>query len=152
MVVYSAHLILQKEVYTSSLAMNKNDCKTFDIAYSIGDTCGASLYLRRCLMRFASGPLDWLAGGDLHTRTQIITTDFEHFMEESELELRERDFGHGTDFPHDYYYNTANGLKHYHDFKKGIPLSETYPAVREKYNRRIARFQQDLSTKKVLLI
>lgn len=103
-------------------------------------------------MRFASGPLDWLAGGSLHTRTQIITSDFEHFMEESDLELRERDFGHGIDFPHDYYYNTSNGLKHYHDFKKGIPLSETYPAVREKYNRRIARFQRDLSSKRVLLI
>lgn len=93
-------------------------------------------------MRFASGPLDWLAGGSLHTRTQIITSDFEHFVEESDRELRERDCGHGIDFPHDCYYNTHNGLKHYHDFEKGIPLSETYPAVREKYNRRLARFQR----------
>lgn len=132
--------------------MNKNDYKSFDIAYSIGDTCAASLYLRRLQMRFASGPLDWLAGGTLHTRTQMITSDFKLFMEESDLELRERDFGYGIDFPHDYYFNTSNGLKHYHDFKKGIPLAETYPAVREKYNRRIARFQRDLSTKRALLI
>lgn len=132
--------------------MSKVNCRSFDIAYSIGDTCGAALYLRRCQMRFASGPLDWLAGGSLHTRTQIITSDFEHFMEEADLELRERDSEHGIEFPHDYYYNKTNGLKHYHDFKKGLPLSETYPAVREKYNRRIARFQRDLSTRKTLLI
>ena len=42
-------------------------------------------------------------------------------------------------------------MKHYHDFLKKRPLSETYPAAREKYNRRIARFEHDLSTKRVLL-
>lgn len=125
---------------------------SYDIAYSLGDTCGASLYLRRLLMRFASGPLDWLSGGNLRMRTQTIANHFQNFMNEADLELRERDFGKGEIFPHDFYFNTANGLKHYHDFKTGVPLEESYPQVQEKYKRRIARFENDCKSKRVLLI
>lgn len=124
----------------------------YDIAYSLGDTCGAALYMRRRMMRFASGPFDWLAGGDFHTRIDAIMTDFRDFLHQEDLELRERDFGYGLTFEHDYYHNVRNGLRHYHDIKTGALLAEAFPKVQEKYERRIRRFQHHLAHSKVLLI
>ncbi|MGN0828841.1 MAG: DUF1796 family putative cysteine peptidase [Akkermansia sp.] len=124
----------------------------FDQAYNIGDSCAAALWLRRCRMRFSSGPLDWLAGGSFSERIGMIVSDFARFMEAEDLEYVPRDVGEGISSPHDLYRNRSNGLKHYHDFKMGLPLAETYPAVRAKYDRRIKRLQNVLATQRVLLV
>lgn len=132
--------------------MSERKVQKFDIAYSLGCTCAPALYMRSLMMRFASGPFDWLAGGNFETRIHAIETDFCDFMREQDLELRERDFGFDLTFAHDYYHNVHNDLRHYHDFKTGIPLVETYPAVMEKYQRRMKRFIGDLANKRTLLI
>lgn len=132
--------------------MSPKTIQKFDIAYSIGNTCGAAMYLRRHMMRFAAGPFDWLAGGSFHTRAEAILSEFKDFLNREDLELRERDFDHDLVHEHDYYYNNRNQLRHYHDFKAGMPLSETFPAVQNKYQRRINRFLNDLRQSKVLLI
>lgn len=132
--------------------MPENKVQHFDIAYSLGYNCAVALYMRSRMMRFASGPFDWIAGGTLETRINTITTGFEDFLRLPDLELRERDFGFGLTFAHDYYLNVHNGFRHYHDFKTAVPLEQTYPAVKEKYQRRIKRFTEDLAHKRVLLV
>ena len=57
------------------------------------------------------------------------------------------------DHKHDYYCDRSAGIIAIHDFPTGVPLEESYPAVKAKYDRRIDRFYRTMrASRRVLLV
>lgn len=110
--------------------------RRYDFAVSLGGTCTAAESLRRAGMQFASMPFDWAGGEVLRDHAEVIAGDFKDFMPFEELEYR----GPNEEKNGDIYYNRRNGIAFYHDFPYQVPLTESYPALKAKYDRRISRF------------
>jgi len=108
----------------------------YDFAVSLGGTCTAAESLRRAGMQFASFPFDWAGGEDVRVHAEIIADDFRRFLPFEQLEYR----GSNDEKNGDIYVNRENGSGFYHDFPYETPLAESYPAIKAKYDRRIARF------------
>lgn len=121
----------------------------FDLVLGLGSACSCTQALRAAGLQLASFPLDWVSGGDLRARTDLVTGGFADWMAE---ESWTRIDNPGA-FGHDTYLNRRTGLVHPHDFGKGQPLAVSYPAVKAKYDRRVARLLGLLaSAKRVLLV
>jgi hypothetical protein len=80
-----------------------------------------------------------------------LTNDFQGFLEISDLQIyNPAPFG---DVLCDAYYDRRYQFKFIHDFPKGKSIEETYPAVKDKYNRRVERLLGRIKkTKKVLVV
>lgn len=132
----------------------KTKIQTFDIIYSLGDSCAVALYMKQLCMRACSGPFDWLAGGDFKLRINLLINRFEGFLKAENLEpVREgRFYDPDGVHPHERFVCQKTGLFFIHDFDKNHPLRLSFPAVKEKYNRRVARMLHSLDTRKTLLI
>lgn len=127
--------------------------KEYDIVYSIGRDCANSTFLKKRGLRVTSGPFDWLTKASFETRIQLICNNFDRFLNKEDMKIMEKPTHIATDTACDYYENTKTGFYFYHDFPSGMPLDEAYPQVKEKYDRRIARFLQKLhEEKRVLLV
>ena len=100
-------------------------------------------------LRLSSGPFDWLLGPSLKGRVDVIVGDFAGWMEPGDFKL----LGNPKNLIHDSYLNTRTGFKFPHDFEPGQPFEKCWPGVREKYERRIARFYERIrSSMRVLLV
>lgn len=121
----------------------------FDLVLGLGSACSCTQALRAAGLQLASFPLDWVSGGDLKTRTDLVTGGFAGWMSE---DAWTRVDNPGA-FKHDTYLNRRTGLVHPHDFDQRQPLSVSYPAVKAKYDRRVARLLGLLAdAKRVLLV
>lgn len=111
----------------------KNNYKNY---ISLGYFCSPALDLERLGIRTASYPFDWLIS-DFKGVISAIETRFNGFLlyENLQQELSNRSIYT------DAYYN----FHFYHDFDKYIPLSKQITKVQEKYQRRIARFYNDIA-------
>ena len=58
-----------------------NALPTFDFVFSLGAACLSTQSLRKADLQFASYPFDWLAGGNICKRAEIISSDFSSFMQ-----------------------------------------------------------------------
>ena len=116
--------------------------KTYDFAFGLGRACACTQTMRRAGLQYLSLPWDWVAydgnAPDLLNRVDVTCNDFKGFLEMDDLEYRGPNAGPGKDN----YLNRKSGMFFLHDFPKGVPLAESYPAVKAKYDRRIARFHQ----------
>lgn len=127
--------------------------KEYDIIYSIGRDCACSFYLQTNKLRTTSGPMDWITTADFKQRFDMLLTNFKDFMNPEYFEFLEKNPNITNDDKCDYYRNTKTGFDFYHDFPVGVPFSESFTSVAEKYNRRINRFYKNIKeNKKVLLI
>lgn len=124
----------------------------YDIIYSIGHDCACSMYLKKHRLRVVSGPLDWLTSVPAHMRFDMILNDFDGFMNMRDFEFVEKDPNIFNDEKCDYYKNKRTGLYFYHDFAAGVPLSQSFGAVAEKYKRRIDRFYENIRDKQRVLL
>lgn len=123
---------------------------SYDFAFSLGAACSCTESLRKAVLQFASFPFDWLYGADLRKRTDILAADFKGWLEFDSL-----CFAHPARPGHEFdeYANRDTGLVLNHDFAKDRPLSETFRAVREKYERRVARlFFRIRNSRRVLAV
>ena len=123
--------------------------KKYDLIFSMGAACSCSSALRSAELQVSSYPFDWLFGSDFCGRVDIVVKDFKRFIDKKDLEFvfSERSI------KCDAYHNKHNDLTFNHDFEKDKKLSETYSAVREKYNRRINRLMTNIAhAKKVLIV
>lgn len=126
--------------------------KIYDIVYSMGRDCACASYMQRALIRSTSGPLDWLAGGNFVARSGVILNQFDNFLNEADLVPYQKKEGYPDDKDCDYYENKKTGFCFFHDFPTGVPLKESFSSVKEKYDRRIARFYENVRRNdKVLL-
>lgn len=126
--------------------------KEYDIVYSIGRDCANSSFLKKRGLRVTSGPFDWLTKADFETRIRLICQDFADFLNKADLQIMEKPPHIITDTACDYYENMRTGFYFYHDFPAGVPLDESYPQIKEKYDRRIARFIKKVQEKERVLL
>lgn len=126
--------------------------KEYDIVYSIGRDCANSSFLKRRGLRITSGPFDWLTKADFEPRIQLICNDFKDFINKEDFKPLPKPTHIATDTACDYYENTRTGFYFYHDFPTGVTYDEAFPAVKEKYERRIKRFIQNLQEQDRILL
>ena len=127
--------------------------KKYEIVYSIGRDCACSMYMKSAKLRICSGPFDWLTNASFETRIDCIINDFKDFLNFADLAPLQKSPNLQNDDTCDYYQNVRNGFFYYHDFPVGVALEQSFPQVKEKYQRRINRFYKKISEKdNVLLI
>ena len=112
--------------------------KDYDFIFSLGYCCGVSQALRAAGLQHASYPLDWLGMHDAGCSTDVVCADFDRWMEAEDLRLV--DVCHGAGFGTRLYLNTRTNIGYCHEFPDTMPFSESYPKVKETYDRRIERF------------
>lgn len=128
--------------------------RTYDFVCGIGHYCVTANYLKRHYLRIASGPFDWHAQGQdaLLANVRLIENDFAGFLRREALTPipDTPDAVNTTD--KDFYKDEGNDISLFHDFPRGVPLNESYPIVRAKYDRRIARFYKLARSGATLLV
>ena len=115
----------------------------YDLVFSVGQYCAAAMYMRKHHLRRVAGPLDWIGKPEncLETHFKLICTDFKGFLRKEKLVPHEnRRRPEIDDMAHDYYRDGETDIRLFHEFPTGVPVDEAYPAIRKKYDRRIARF------------
>ena len=130
----------------------KNTPKKYDIIYSIGHDCSCSLYMIKAKLRACSGPFDWLTNADCKSRFELMLNDFEDFLKKDDLVLMPKPTLFPVSKNNDYYKNIKNDLYFWHDFPADKTFEEAYPEIKQKYDRRIKRFYQNIGTKKRVLL
>ena len=124
--------------------------KKYDFIFSIGRACACSQSLRLAGLQLLSLPWDWLAivlrpdGPDLDLRLNIMESGFADWFQEEDLEF----VSHHAENGKDQYRNKRYCIVYPHDFPRDVPLHESYPAVKAKYDRRIERFKRLMSEAK----
>ena len=123
--------------------------ESFDFVCSLGSSCLCATALRDAGLRFSSGPFDWLYGPPLKNRVDTVVGDFAGWFESEDFEF----VGNPEKFEHDSYANRRTGYTFPHEFDLGRPFAESYPGVRAKYDRRIARFYERIrASRRVLFV
>ena len=127
--------------------------KKYNIIYSIGQDCACGLYMKKARIRCCSGPFDWLTNTSFENRINIILNDFEDFFNKEDFRIMQKPTNFPDDKGNEYYENTRTGLYFWHDFPTNIDFETIFPSVKEKYNRRIKRFYDNIiNNEKILLI
>jgi len=125
--------------------------KKYDFVFGLGNACSCTQTLRAAGLQFLSFPFDWVimsGTDDLAHRVETIAGKFGGWFEKKDLER----IGVYEAGKKDIYRNNATGTIFNHEFFMGEDLSEKFPAVREKYDRRIARFLELLAASKSILV
>ena len=132
--------------------MDKNQAfgrKKYDCVFSLGEACYCAKYLQKMHLRRFSAPLDWVAGVSFSGRIDFLLDGFAGYINKGDLNLiGQRDYPE----PCDIYQNTRTGMIFNHDFPLNKNLDESYPAVREKYDRRINNLYRRLAEAQSVLI
>ncbi len=129
----------------------------YDFVCSIGSDCGCAGHLVRRRLRRASYPLDWIGTwyGGILAVARLVESDFAGFLKIENL-VREPNPPRAAqdDHDHEYYHDIGAGVDFAHDFPLDVPLTDerSFPAVRQKYDRRIARFYESVRTSKRTLL
>ena len=119
----------------------------YDFVCSVGCDCGCAWHLVNNRLRIASYPLDWIMSWRLGITgiARLVSSDFSGFLELENLRKEPNPpRGSNDDHEHDWYIDPVVGVDFVHDFPIGVPPEESYPAVLEKYRRRIDRFYQSI--------
>jgi len=122
--------------------------KAYDMAFGLGFSCGASTSLRLAGLQHESYPLDWIGSPGLLQSAQTVAGDFERWFEREDLRLY--DIRRGGLNKH-VYRNERTGFGFPHDFSSFVSFDEQYRPLREKYDRRIARFLEKAGKARRLL-
>lgn len=127
----------------------------FDFVFSIGAACSCSVMLRELGLQYASFPLDWTGNATAGSRegmrraTESIVGGFANWLKEENL-VRSPE---NDSKQHLAFFDNGPGLFFAHEFPLGEDFHAVYPAVVEKYARRMARLRKLLlSSRKVLVV
>lgn len=128
-----------------SAAMEKQ--RQYDLAFSIGHACACSMTLRAAKLQFASFPLDWITGGTIATRTALVTSGFDGWMDMADFEYLGTNPMNGLGM----FRNRKTGFSHLHDFPDK-PIAEGLPEVARKHRRRAERLMRLISSARNVLV
>ncbi len=101
--------------------------------------CFCVNYLRKMHLRHYSAPFDWIAGGTFAERINFLLGGFKDFFEKDDLQFYGR---RNCPEPCDINYNKRTLMVFNHDFPLYKNIAESFPPVKEKYNRRIYLIQK----------
>lgn len=125
----------------------------FDLVVSMGEDCACAMYLRKCSLRDASYPFDWLCHAAFETRIECLKNHFVGFLEKDNMRRLPKPTTGLRDLENDSYEDINTGFYFYHDFKENVPLDMAFSEVKSKYNRRIARLYRNVAkSEKVLFV
>ena len=110
---------------------------------SMGSECSAAAALGGLGLKTASYPFDWIRSLNLIPILACISDDFARFHTDLAWNGPHLTDSYGFDFPHDYPLENEVVVNNWQD---------TYKAVIEKYQRRIARFRLLMQDPKPLII
>ncbi|MFP7274543.1 DUF1796 family putative cysteine peptidase [Bacillus paralicheniformis] len=136
--------------------MNLKEIKgQYNAVFSLGHLCLTAIQLKNNDLRPFSGPLDWVTIHSLTDLNLLLRNRFTDFMEPKNLRVIGYNTGEkkeegSTIYVSDDFYNIGS----VHDFdanQNTLDHLATYPEVIEKYNRRIDRFIEKMSTSKRIL-
>ena len=123
--------------------------KTYDSIVSLGASCGTTMSLRELDLQNVSSPFDWIAAPGLPDVMAMIESDFADWFNRNALVLW--DVTHEKGVIHRHYKNLKTGFGFPHEFSNAEPFERYYEVVREKYERRIARFLASMGEEKRVL-
>lgn len=123
--------------------------KTYDLAFSLGSSCGTSQALRAAGLQYASFPLDWVGIPEIGLAVESVVSEFEKWFEAEDLDLYT--VCHTTGFLTRLYLHRKTRAIFSHEFSDFVPFSQSYPPVRATYDRRIARFNKEFAKAKRIL-
>lgn len=121
----------------------------YDLFISLGEDCACTSYLRKNNLQFVSLPFDWLTCAPFETRIDSIMNNFENFLNIDDLYLMDIQNTPGNNFAP--YANKRNSFIYYHDFDINQTLEQSYPFVKNKYDRRIKRLYKLIDKSKNIL-
>ena len=118
--------------------------RSYDLVFSLGYDCNASLALRRAGLQFRSHPFDWLTRAPLAPRADLLARRFQGWLAPDALE----DLGAAT-FDrfarrHRVVLDRPTGLELRHDFPLELSVADGLPDVAAKYARRADRLLADI--------
>ena len=122
--------------------------KSYDLAFSLGFSCGGSRALRRANLQFASYPLDWTGSPGIVASAKMIDSDFSGWLNRDDLELVDVRAGR---FGNHIYRNRKTGFGFPHEFSSFQTFDELYAPTVEKHGRRIERLMAHVRAAKQVL-
>lgn len=115
------------------------------IAISLGLACETALQLRRTNLSTSFFPFDWIQSNDFSTVTELIKNKFKDFLAPETI----ADFHIIGQFrTHHVVRYQRFDVEFFHDFTSNTTIEDIRSKVKEKYDRRIARFYDALQSKK----
>ena len=134
----------------SELLAKSSKNKPYDVVVSLGNMCQVAHQIEINSMRSAAYPFDWVIT-PFPSLYFFIANEGRFFLEPDRLVFCE-DQPDGTgkeikSFIKDLNYH----MEFFHDFELSPDFMKDYPAIKEKYNRRIERFFELLRSKKRVL-
>ncbi|GGE79220.1 DUF1796 family putative cysteine peptidase [Priestia taiwanensis] len=115
----------------------------YDMIFSLGDRCEISTKLRHYRLRPYAGVFDWMITFSLPDLTNLLRNRFANFMEKENMVFEGLHAGGEKLLLRDTLYDIYSA----HDFSAPPNTAyhwPTYPAVKEKFGRRIHRFLKNL--------
>lgn len=109
--------------------------KKFSHFISLGYFCSVALELERMGLRSTSSPFDWFIS-DFKGVIFALEKHFDDFLNYDNLS-QNRD-------SHQFYRDDKYKIAFFHEFNQYQPLSKQLPKVKEKYERRIERFYENI--------
>lgn len=126
--------------------------KKYNIVYSLGRDCACAQYMIKTNIRVSSGPFDWLTNASFKERFDLLLSDFEGYFNKDDLVKMEKPKQFPSDKQNDYYRNIKTNLFYWHDFPNNISFEKAYINIKNKYDRRIKRFYNNLKKEKNVLL
>ena len=124
--------------------------KEYDLAFSLGSSCGTSQALRAAGLQYASYPLDWLGTRGVVHMARFLAGGFDGWFEKEDFDLV--DVWHGAGFGTRAYLNRKTQIGYSHEFSDFMPFDESFPRVRRTYERRVARFLECANAARRILV
>ena len=123
--------------------------RKFDLAFSLGFSCGCSRALRAAGLQFASYPLDWTGSPGIVESARMIADDFAGWLERDDLELVDVRAGR---FGNHIYRSRKTHFGFPHEFSSFLTFDEAYGPTVEKHRRRIERLMEHVRASKRVFV
>lgn len=99
-----------------------------------------------------SGPFDWLTYASFEDRFTYLLNDFTDFFNREDFIPLEKDLSITNDNTSDYYHNKRTNFYFYHDFPNNENFDYIFPIVKQKYERRIKNFYENIKKNDHILL
>ena len=119
----------------------------YDAIISLGEDCYTSMALRYCHLQDYTLPFDWCRGilpgkstlGGIPVKVDLICNDFKDYFNIEDFDNQGPN-PKEIDYWHLCCVNRKTGLRYRHDFPSDKEFAESFPEIKEKYDRRVERF------------
>ena len=127
----------------------RRDKALYDLVLSVGVSCECSVQLRASGLQHLSFPMDWILRPSFGVDIALLTEGFRSLLvSPDDLALESGECGGCLRLV-----DRRRGFHLWHDFPPGIPVEESFAAVKAKYDRRMARLLSLIgSSRRILLV